>query len=180
MTRLLNRNNNQRSVNTLYAVYVGVDDDLYEWSLSGNDRHPFHIHINSFQLSSDTNDPDGYYVKGDWHDVLFRPSTVTVNKIHFSVDQHTGKAVLHCHFLEHEDKGYMAHIDITGADGAKTGLAATALASIPASSTPATDTPSPPALVVDSKSGSSGTNAVATTLATAVLVAAMVGVFSTI
>jgi hypothetical protein len=32
------------------------------------------------------------------------------------VDQHTGKAVLHCHFLEHEDKGCMAYLDITGTD----------------------------------------------------------------
>ena len=66
------------------------------------------IHINSFQLGADAADPDGYYVTGDWHDVFYRPSTVTAGKIYFSVDRHTGKAVLHCHFLEHEDKGCMA------------------------------------------------------------------------
>jgi FtsP/CotA-like multicopper oxidase with cupredoxin domain len=37
------------------------------WTLSANDKHPFHIHINSFQLGSDASDPDGYYQVGDWH-----------------------------------------------------------------------------------------------------------------
>ena len=89
---------------------------VQEWTVSGNDRHPFHIHINSFQLGADASDPDGYYQTGDWHDVFYRPTGVTASKIYFSVDQHTGKAVLHCHFLEHEDKGCMAYIDITGTE----------------------------------------------------------------
>ena len=86
------------------------------WTVSGNDKHPFHIHINSFQLGSDVVDASGYYQTGDWHDVFYRPTDVTASKIYFPVDQHTGKAVLHCHFLEHEDKGCMAYLDITGTD----------------------------------------------------------------
>jgi FtsP/CotA-like multicopper oxidase with cupredoxin domain len=86
------------------------------WQISGNDKHPFHIHINSFQLGSDVVDASGYFQTGDWHDVFYRPTDVTASKIYFPVDQHTGKAVLHCHFLEHEDKGCMAYLDITGSD----------------------------------------------------------------
>ena len=96
--------------------------------MSGNDKHPFHIHINSFQLGSDVVDPSGYYRTGDWHDVFYVPDGVTASKVYFQVDQHTGKAVLHCHFLEHEDKGCMAYLDITGAEDTRVaGLAATAL-----------------------------------------------------
>jgi FtsP/CotA-like multicopper oxidase with cupredoxin domain len=56
------------------SMVVGT---VQEWTLSGNDKHPFHIHINSFQLGADAADPDGYYVTGDWHDVFYRPAAVT-------------------------------------------------------------------------------------------------------
>jgi hypothetical protein len=73
-------------------------------------------------------DASGYYQTGDWHDVFYRPADVTASKIYFQVDQHTGKAVLHCHFLEHEDKGCMAYVDITGVDDTRvSGLAASDL-----------------------------------------------------
>ena len=53
------------------------------WTLSGNDKHPFHIHINSFQLGTDVVDTTGYYQTGDWHDVFYRPTGVTASKIYF-------------------------------------------------------------------------------------------------
>ena len=49
------------------------------WQVSGNDKHPFHIHINSFQLGSDVVDASGYYRTGDWHDVFYRPADVTAS-----------------------------------------------------------------------------------------------------
>lgn len=102
-----------------------------------------HYH-DGFQLGADASDPDGYYQVGDWHDVFYRPATVTAGKIYFSVDQHTGRAVLHCHFLEHEDKGCMAYLDITAADdgATTTGLAATAL--VTSASSPEEATTPPP------------------------------------
>ena len=138
------------------ACYVAFDDEgeLYDsksmgtmntgevqaWTLTGNGGHPFHIHINSFQLG-DVVDSTGYYAIGDWHDVFYLPSGVTASKIYFQVDQHTGKAVLHCHFLEHEDKGCMAYIDIDGtADTRVTGLAASALVTGEVEDTTATGT----------------------------------------
>ena len=53
------------------------------WTLSGNDKHPFRIHINSFQLGTDVVDTTGYYQTGDWHDVFYRPTGVTASKIYF-------------------------------------------------------------------------------------------------
>jgi hypothetical protein len=49
---------------------------------------------------------------------------------------------MHCHFLEHEDKECMAFVDITGTEGAKTGLLATALVS-GVTATPSTPTTDP-------------------------------------
>lgn len=97
-------------------------------------------HNDGFQLGADASDPDGYYQTGDWHDVFYRPSTVTAGAIYFSVDQHTGKAVMHCHFLEHEDKGCMAYLDITAGSSTTTGLAGTALVSTAAATTTTDDT----------------------------------------
>jgi len=96
--------------------------------------------VRVLRLGADVIDPDAYYQVGDWHDVFYRPATVTAGKIYFSVDQHTGKAVLHCHILEHEDKGCMAFVDITGTHGATTGLLGTALVSTSIASPPPTAT----------------------------------------
>lgn len=95
---------------------------VQKWKISGQGGHPYHIHVNNFQLGSDTTDTNSYYVKGDWHDVLYEPSTAKVSTVYFSADSHTGKAVLHCHFLEHEDKGCMGYVTIDGTEGATTGL----------------------------------------------------------
>ena len=122
------------------------------WTVSGNDRHPFHIHINSFQLGSDVVDASGYYQTGDWHDVFYVPRDVTASKIYFQVDQHTGKAVLHCHFLEHEDRGCMAYLDITGAEDTRvSGLSQSALVE---SSVEDTADPAAPTAGVSGASGS--------------------------
>merc|ERR1712083_587149 len=38
--------------------------------------------------------------------------------IRMQTDYFTGKMVIHCHILEHEDEGMMAWIDISGTEGA--------------------------------------------------------------
>merc|ERR1711870_123258 len=38
--------------------------------------------------------------------------------IRLQTDYFTGKMVIHCHILEHEDEGMMAWIDISGTEGA--------------------------------------------------------------
>eukprot|EP00227_Mantoniella_beaufortii_P012504 CAMPEP_0197605658 /NCGR_PEP_ID=MMETSP1326-20131121/43528_1 /TAXON_ID=1155430 /ORGANISM="Genus nov. species nov., Strain RCC2288" /LENGTH=531 /DNA_ID=CAMNT_0043173483 /DNA_START=38 /DNA_END=1630 /DNA_ORIENTATION=+ len=91
---------------------------IQKWAISGQDKHPWHLHINSFQLSGVT-DSSGFYVSGDWHDVFFQPAGVSVPAVYFSVDNHQSKAVMHCHFLEHEDKGCMAYVDISGTEGTR-------------------------------------------------------------
>ena len=111
----------------LGSVELGT---VQKWTVNGNEKHPLHIHVNSFQLSGVT-DASGYYQDGDWHDVVYRPTGVTIDNYYFMVDRYAGKKVVHCHFLTHEDKGCMAFYTITGAeDTTVPGATASAMATL--------------------------------------------------
>lgn len=70
--------------------------------------HPFHIHVNPFQV--DRKDPNGN-TERIWRDTLLikkdEPQTVYSRYTRF-----TGKFVLHCHILDHEDQGMMEVVQI--------------------------------------------------------------------
>jgi FtsP/CotA-like multicopper oxidase with cupredoxin domain len=70
--------------------------------------HPFHIHVNPFQVSRP--DPDGN-PELVWKDTLMiergKPQTLRMRYEDF-----TGRFVLHCHFLDHEDRGMMQLVEI--------------------------------------------------------------------
>ncbi len=79
------------------------------WKLSSqNSNHPFHIHVNPFQY--DRKDPNGKPER-IWRDTLMikegHPETIRSRYERFS-----GKFVLHCHILEHEDQGMMEIVEI--------------------------------------------------------------------
>lgn len=91
-----------------------------EWTLnypddpssSANEPHPFHIHVNPFQVVQIENIATGHVTKVDeWRD------TVVVEKgkrltIRMRFRDFAGKTVVHCHTLDHEDQGMMRAIDI--------------------------------------------------------------------
>ena len=52
---------------------------------------------------------------GDFHDTL--QSDGGSATIRFATDFWTGKVVLHCHVLEHEDEGLMAYVHVQGKEG---------------------------------------------------------------
>lgn len=82
-----------------------------EWEIvSDNGVHPFHIHVNPFATKlKGTDDP---WV---WRDTIVvrrrRPVLIRTRYERF-----TGKTVLHCHNLRHEDKGMMQAIEIVGTE----------------------------------------------------------------
>lgn len=83
---------------------------VQEWTLSSkNGSHPFHIHVNPFQVVKINGKP----VDPVWRDtILVRsnpPVTVTMRTRY---EVFTGKYVLHCHNLVHEDRGMMQLIEI--------------------------------------------------------------------
>ncbi|GGK45752.1 multicopper oxidase family protein [Salinarimonas ramus] len=102
----------------------GVD----EWTLTSGTNpaagHPFHIHVNPFQVVEILN-PDGVDVsvagepddtqyagmKGVWKDTLFvKPGYRVVMRTRYQ--RYIGEFVLHCHILDHEDQGMMQNVMI--------------------------------------------------------------------
>ena len=81
-------------------------------------RHPYHQHVYPFQLiggfSNDTSsvmNEDDYYAIGDWHDTIQGEGI-----IRFHPTIYSGKMMVHCHRLNHEDKGMIAIEHVHGND----------------------------------------------------------------
>ncbi|HEX8165195.1 MAG TPA: multicopper oxidase domain-containing protein [Beijerinckiaceae bacterium] len=84
--------------------------DAEEWHIvvgdahhGGTEGHPFHIHVNSFEVISigGVKQPPGTI-----QDTIWVPAATTV-VIRMRFKQWTGKSVFHCHILPHEDTGMM-------------------------------------------------------------------------
>jgi FtsP/CotA-like multicopper oxidase with cupredoxin domain len=95
-----------------FSMVLGTAE---EWTVTNNpdSDHPFHIHVNWFELLSQT-DGAGNVTKYDppiWMDTANIPSSGNI-VIRMRFQEFQGQAVFHCHFLTHEDEGMMATIEI--------------------------------------------------------------------
>ncbi|WP_299618910.1 multicopper oxidase family protein [uncultured Tateyamaria sp.] len=113
--------------------------DVEEWTLKSDfDGHPFHIHVNPFQVvkilnadgvdvsalgSDDGGDPQYGGLKGVWKDTLWVKNTGKTADTQYTVvvrtryQRYIGEFVLHCHILDHEDQGMMQNVKIALPDG---------------------------------------------------------------
>ena len=86
-----------------------------EWRLSsGGGVHPFHIHVNPFEVIEKTAN-DG--IKRYWRDTIVVTEDNTKDNpvvIPARFDDFPGTSVLHCHSLDHEDQGMMMKVQIDG------------------------------------------------------------------
>ncbi|NES02052.1 MAG: multicopper oxidase domain-containing protein [Okeania sp. SIO2F4] len=108
--------------------------DAEEWVLTSYFvNHPFHIHVNPFQIvkiidpngkdvsvpgaiDGDPNQPDPEYpgLKGVWKDtILVKEGYAVVVRTRY--ERYIGDFVQHCHILDHEDQGMMQNISIVPA-----------------------------------------------------------------
>jgi suppressor of ftsI len=81
-----------------------------EWVLrnTSSDTHPFHIHVNDFQVVSINGEP----VDADsWEDTTPIPAFGEI-VIRTRFLDFTGKFVYHCHLLDHEDQGMMGVVEV--------------------------------------------------------------------
>lgn len=115
-----------------------------EWTMQSHfDSHPFHIHVNPFQIvsitdpngkdvsapdavddASGTVDPQYRGLKGMWKDTLWIKSLLPnptapagftglyTIKVRTRYERYIGEFVLHCHILDHEDKGMMQNVAV--------------------------------------------------------------------
>ncbi len=81
-----------------------------EWTLSSKRAsHPFHIHVNPFQVTRVGPDGKDQIV---WRDTLFIREGADPVKIRSRYTRYIGKFVIHCHILDHEDQGMMQVVEI--------------------------------------------------------------------
>jgi L-ascorbate oxidase len=104
-----------------------------EWDITAGTNppvgHPFHIHVNPFQIMAirnragvdvsvdgEANDPQYANLKGVWRDTLFvKPGYHAITRSRYQ--RYIGDFVLHCHILDHEDQGMMQNVRIALPDG---------------------------------------------------------------
>ena len=101
-----------------------------DWILASfKEGHPFHIHVNPFQVVSMVDPDSGADVsaagsgsvyaglKGQWKDTLFVPTNrfgePFVVTVRTRYRRYIGTFVLHCHILDHEDFGMMQALTIS-------------------------------------------------------------------
>lgn len=104
--------------------------DVEEWTVSSNlGNHPFHIHVNPFQVvairdgagrdvtveGSEAFDPDYAGMPGGWRDTLVVKKDHTVT-LRTRYQRFVGDFVLHCHIASHGDAGMMQHIRVAMPD----------------------------------------------------------------
>lgn len=90
-------------------VKLGTVED---WELVNIDPdrmdHPFHMHVNSFQIISRNGQPEPYQA---WKDTVLVKGGETV-RIRIPFRDFIGRTVYHCHILDHEDLGMMGNVEI--------------------------------------------------------------------
>ncbi len=99
--------------------------------------HPFHIHVNPFQIIEvldengvdvSNHDPGNSSIyaglKGTWKDTIFAANTASSGRgepyrirVRTHYQRYIGQFVLHCHILDHEDQGMMQLVEIGLPDG---------------------------------------------------------------
>jgi FtsP/CotA-like multicopper oxidase with cupredoxin domain len=81
-----------------------------EWTVTSSDEHNdhvFHIHVNPFQLVKVNGEP----VDPIWLDTVIVPHGGSVTFRTRFLD-FTGKYVLHCHMMNHEELGMMQVVEV--------------------------------------------------------------------
>lgn len=85
-----------------------------DWDITntGVMDHPFHIHVNSFQVLSRNGRPEPFRA---WKDTV-RLSPGERLRLRIPFRDYAGKTVFHCHVLDHEDLGMMGNLAIDPGD----------------------------------------------------------------
>lgn len=91
-----------------------------EWALTSDFvNHPFHIHVNPFEIISmiDANGDEQLPVDTNGKIMPIWKDTILVQEGHLirvrmRHEDYIGKFVLHCHILDHEDRGMMESVEI--------------------------------------------------------------------
>ncbi len=85
-------------------------DSKEQWNISSlRGGHPYHIHINPFQVVEYGGRKLNFPM---WKDVVFANNGADSAIAYTHYDKYWGDFVLHCHILDHEDRGMMQRVTI--------------------------------------------------------------------
>jgi FtsP/CotA-like multicopper oxidase with cupredoxin domain len=87
------------------APRLGTVEEWMYVNFSAMD-HPMHLHTNPFQIVGDDGVPEAA-----WRDVMLVKAGQRA-RFRVRFDDFAGKAVQHCHILDHEDQGMMATVEM--------------------------------------------------------------------
>ena len=88
-------------------------NSVEDWQIrnTGMIPHPFHLHVNPFQVISRNGQPPAFPA---WRDVVVVNPGEQV-RIRIPFRDFAGQTVYHCHILDHEDRGMMGILEIQSA-----------------------------------------------------------------
>jgi len=92
------------------VMTVGTSE---KWEVQAFDGHPFHIHINPFLVCPTSSNKEPQFAH--WRDTYWVQAEDGPRQILTNFRKFTGKFVLHCHKLNHEDEGMMELVEICAA-----------------------------------------------------------------
>jgi FtsP/CotA-like multicopper oxidase with cupredoxin domain len=94
-----------------YSEWTSALGTVEEWLITNetNQDHPFHVHVNPFQVTKINGSPVPFDAYQDTA-ILPRFGSLTV-RTRFT-DFTGGPILMHCHILDHEDMGMMARFEI--------------------------------------------------------------------
>lgn len=84
--------------------------DVQEWSINGAAKHPFHLHVYHVQSL----DCGGDFEDGEYYDVIASNCSIRFDLDELSSSPYSGRTIMHCHILAHEDQGAMGWLDVVG------------------------------------------------------------------
>mmetsp|Transcript_25599 Transcript_25599/g.38386 ORF Transcript_25599/g.38386 Transcript_25599/m.38386 type:complete len:347 (+) Transcript_25599:631-1671(+) len=82
---------------------------VYEWSISGSKKHPFHLHL--YHMKIVTPGGCGAHKEGEFYDTISAPGDCEIQFKAIDIGQ---RMIMHCHVLSHEDMGAIHWINVTG------------------------------------------------------------------
>jgi hypothetical protein len=88
-------------------------DGIQDFTLKGARNHPFHLHIYHVQVQQDC----GEFEAGEYYDVVSGNCNIRFDLSSATSSPYSGRTIMHCHILEHEDQGAMGWANVVGGEG---------------------------------------------------------------
>gem|GEM_PF-1465228 len=98
------------------ATFTTPVGGVNEYTLNGTANHPYHFHVYHMQSQNCAGGADDYE-DGEFYDVIARNCDIRFDLDPATTTPFSGRTVMHCHILEHEDEGLMGWTNVIGGEG---------------------------------------------------------------